>query len=451
MQIPDNEKQRADFVNDVITAHKCSDIYKEAVIAEQYLKHKNVTITNYQKFLYTVTGGQIPDIWSANFKMGCRHFYRFITQENQFLLGNGVTWNNPDTAEKLGTETKPFDNQLQKAGKMALWGGVAFGFFNLDHVDVFAVTEYAPLYDEEDGAMKAGVRFWQVATDKPLRAILYELDGYTEYMFIKSSKITPSEDWEKLTDSIYYKKKRSYREISEGTEIDGSQIYDGENYPTFPIIPLWGNPEHQSELIGLREQIDAYDLIKSQFADNESEASYILYTLGNASGMDDIDLAQFVEKLRTLHAATVPDEVDVQSHSLSVPHESREALLDRIDKDLYRDAMALDTSNIAGGAVTATEIEAAYDPLNSKCDEYEYCVLDFIQGILAVAGIQDSARFTRSMIVNTSEMITNIVQASGSLPEDYVVEKLMTVLGDADKVNEVIEQIHADLLPTIEE
>ena len=29
--------------------------------------------------------------------------------------------------------------------------------------------------------MKAGIRFWQVAQDKPMRATLYESDGFTEY------------------------------------------------------------------------------------------------------------------------------------------------------------------------------------------------------------------------------------------------------------------------------
>lgn len=51
------------------------------------------------------------------------------------------------------------------------------------------MTEFVPLHDEEDGALKAGIRFCQIAPDKPLRMTLYELDGYTEYIRRKSKDI----------------------------------------------------------------------------------------------------------------------------------------------------------------------------------------------------------------------------------------------------------------------
>ena len=166
------ETERMSFVQSVINSHKNSEQYKMAYIADQYNRHLNVTIREYQKLLYTVTGKAVPDNYSANFKMACRHFHRFITQENQFLLGNGVTWGQEDTDERLGTRRYPFDAQLQEAGIKALWGGCSFGFWNLDHMEVFSILEFAPLYDEEDGSIKAGVRFWQIDSNKPLRATL---------------------------------------------------------------------------------------------------------------------------------------------------------------------------------------------------------------------------------------------------------------------------------------
>ena len=70
---------------------------------------------------------------------------------------------------------------LQKAGRYALIGGVSFGFWDYDNLKVYKLTEFAPLYDEEDGSLKAGIRFWRLAQNKPLRITLYEIDGYTEY------------------------------------------------------------------------------------------------------------------------------------------------------------------------------------------------------------------------------------------------------------------------------
>jgi hypothetical protein len=408
-------------------------------MAEEYDRHENRTIRQYQKILYDVMGHAVPDIWTANYKLASRFFNRFVTQENQYLLGNGVTWGDESTAEKLG---KNFDIQLQKLGKKALVGGVSFGFFNYDHLDVFGVDEFAPLYDENDGSLKAGVRFWQIDSSKPLRATFYEVDGYTDYIWKKKEADGKSY---KLVSEVLHDK-RPYIEKIRESEADGLEIYDGKNYPTFPIVPLWGNPYKQSEIVGLREQIDCYDLIKSGYANNVDEASIIYWTLQNAGGMDDVDLAQFIEKMRKLHAAQTDDGVSATPNTMDAPYMSREALLTTLRADLYEDAMALDTKNIANGAVTATQIRASYELLNSKTDEYEYCIREFIDGMLKVADIEDEPTFTRSIIVNRAEEVQLVLQSAQFLTKEYVTEKLLTVLGDADRVEDMLQQLEADEL-----
>ena len=151
-----------------------------------------------------------------------------------------------------------------------------------------------------------------------------------------------------------------------------------------------------------------------------------------------MDLAKFVERIKTVHAVTTTDEAVAESHTIEAPYASREALLDRLDQDLYRDAMALDTRTIAGGAVTATQIEAAYEPLNSKVDGFEYCVLDFVNRILDLAGIEDMATFTRSMIVNVSESVQVVLQAAPYLDAEYVTKKILSLLGDGDQAEAVL-------------
>ena len=168
------------------------------------------------------------------------------------------------------------------------------------------------------------------------------------------------------------------------------------------------------------------------------------WTIQNAGGMDDVDLAQFVERIKTVHATTLDDMANAQSHTQDAPYASREALLDRLDKDLYRDAMALNTDIIAGGAITATQIKAAYEPLNSKTDDYEYQVNIFINKILALAGIDDKPTFTRSILINASEMIQDLIQGAQYLPDDYVTTKILEIMGDGDKADDILKQMDAD-------
>ena len=426
---PEDEKALMEFCRNAIRTHECSDLYETAVLAHEYDCKQNRTIIQYQKLLYDVSGKVVPDNFSANYKMCSAFFARFITQETQYLLGNGVTWNNDDTADRLGDD---FDNRLQEIGHEALVGGVAFGFWNFDHLEVFNLREFVPLYNEETGALSAGIRYWQIDRLKPLRATLYELDGYTEFI------------WDNDGARVL-RPKTPYKITIRTSEADGLEILDGENYPSFPIVPLWGNRHKQSEIVGIQQSIDAYDLIKSGFANDIDDASLIYWTINNAGGMDDIDLAQFVQHMRTVRAAVVSETgASAEAHSMDVPYASREAILDRIRSDLYDDYMALDTKIITGGAATATQIKAAYEPLNSKTDEFEYCVNDFIQGILSLAGIDDEPSFTRSVIVNANEEIQIVLQGAEYLSSEYVTRKVMTLLGDVDQVEDVLRDMETE-------
>lgn len=423
------EKDKIEFLRRAIVDYCSSKDYVDAEIAENYYKRRNVTIMDFQKLLYTVTGKVIPDNYSANFKLRSNWFPYFVIQLNQYLLSNGVTWKDNSTKDKVG---KDFDKQLKKAGRNALVHNVSYGFWNYDHLEVFTKLEFVPFYDEENGALCAGVRFWQIDPNKPMRAIFYELDGITEVI------------WRKGQPGEIYKPKHSYTKVVRKSGIDGTEIYDGENYPSFPIVPLWGI-NRQSELDGRRESIDCYDLIKSGFANTVDEASYIYWAIQGAGGMKDMDLAKFVERMKTLHAALVEDEgARAEPHQIEAPYASREALLDRLAKDLHRDFMAVDITNIANGADTATQIKAAYELLDEKASDYEDVVFDFLDGILAVAGIDEDPTLTRSRIINTSEEITNVLQAADSLTPEYVTRKILTLLGDGDLADDMIRELDAE-------
>lgn len=420
------KKDTIDWLRAAISSYKNTEFYETAEMAYEYAGKKNRTILQYQKLLYTVSGEVVPDNYSANYKLCSNFFARFVVQQNQFLLGNGVSWNEDSTDEALGND---FDSKLQQLGYASLIGGVAFGFWNLDHLEVFKATEFVPFYDEIDGSLKAGLRFWQIDSTKPLRAVFYELDGYTNYIWDEDGgrEFTP---------------KRAYKLNKGISPKEGEIIYDGENYPGFPIIPLWCNHEKQSEIVGIRENIDAYDLIKSGFANDIDDASLIYWTINNAGGMDDIDLVKFIQHMKTVHAATVEDDgASAQAHTLEIPYNSREVILERLRNDMYDDFMALDTKNIASGATTATQIKAAYEPMNNKADMYEYCIIDFLQNLLEIVGIEDDPSFTRSMIVNTQEEMANIVQAASFVSSTYVTRKILELLGDGDKAEDVLEEM----------
>jgi len=422
LQQTDNEME---FVRGAIKDYQSDPMYLDACAGFNYFSKRNTTILNYIKLLYKMSGEAVPDNFSANYKF-CNGFLPiFVQQENSYLLGNGVIFNKNDTKNKLGGDE--FDLAVMDAGENALWGGIAYGFWNLDHVDVFDALEFVPLWGEEDGALHAGIRFWQIAPNKPLRATLYKEDGYIEYI------------WKDGQGSVY-NQQRSYKQIVRTSVVDGTEIIDGENYPAFPIVPLWGNKLHQSELVGLREKIDGYDLIQSGFANDLDDASQIYWTLQNAGGMDDIDLATFVQHMKTVKAAVMDgDGATAEAHTLEVPHEAREAALQNIKDSLYRDAMALDVDKLsASGNVTATAINAAYQNLDLKCDRYETCVTTFIKGILVLAGINDIPTYKRTKLTNTLETTQMVLAAAEYLDDETILSLLPFIT--VDQIDTILEK-----------
>ena len=399
---------KENFIIELISEHKTSKQYHVAVDAENYNRQQNTTIMKYQKFLYKLTGQKIVDTISPNYKMASNYLNRFITQLNQYLLGNGATFTDETTKGKLGVD---FDTQLQKAGRSALIEGVSFGFWDFDKLRVFKLIEFAPLYDEENGSLRAGARFWQLDNDKPMRITFYEEDGYTEYIY-------------KIGEEIeVIKPKTTYKQIVKYTAISGEEIYQGENYPNFPIVPFYANPERQSELVGIREQIDAYDLIKSGFA-NDLDGHMLYWILESAGGMDDPDIARLIERMKTLGAVISDEDAQVKMQQLDIPYESRIAYLDRLEEDLYKDFGALKVDIISSSATTATQINAAYLPLDCKTDQYEYECIEFVRNILKLQGIEDIPQFKRNKIANQSEATTMILQASNYIDDETVLKHL---------------------------
>ena len=422
----ENEAAKMAFVFAAITEHKGTTPYIIALDAEQYYRGLNPRITKYEKIIYDMRGDAHVDKWTPNHKIASNFFNFAITQENQYLLGNGATFTKDDTKAKLGDD---FDIQLQDLGKKALVGGVAFGFFNLDHIDTFSLLEFVPLYDEENGALRAGIRFWQVSPDKPMRATLYEEDGYTDYIRANDK-------------SAILHEKRPYKLKVRTSEADGEEIYDGENYPTFPIVPLWGNDKKQSELVGRQGTIDAFDLLNSNLVNNLDEANYIYWVLTNCGGMDEMDDAKFIEQLKTTHVAHADGDsgATAEAHTIEAPYQASESAIQTIQRRLYEDFMCLDVNSLSAANKTATEIKAAYQPLDSKCDMYEYCVIEFVQKILELAGIDDKVTFTRSKVINKSDEINTLLAAQAYLDDETIVEQVCQILGIADKTDEIIRK-----------
>ena len=429
--VGENEQNRIGFVRSAINEHRTSAAYKAAVDAEAYYNGLNPSINRYEKIIYDMQGRSHTDMWTANHKLASPFFGVAVDQEVSYLLGNGVTFAEKSTKKKLCSD---FDQEVMDAARAAKIAGVAFGFWDLSHLRVFSLLEFVPLYDEEDGALKAGVRFWQVAPDKPLRATLYELDGFTEYFQPKNK------------DMAVMREKRSYKLVERKADVGETEIFDGGNYPSFPIVPLKNNKYCLSEISGKRNTIDALDLASSNMVNNVDEGNLIYWVLSNCSGMDDLDDAKFIERLKTTHVAHAngDDGAKVESKTIEAPYEGTNATIDMLKKKLYEDFQCFDSSAISAGNQTATAIKASYVPLDLKTDKFEAEVTRFIVEILRLAGIEDQPTYTRNQIINKAEETQNILLGAEYYDDEYITKKLLTINGDIDQYEDMMKRKAAE-------
>lgn len=434
----EKEQNLAEFVRKAIQEHIASDEYKTAVSADNYDHERNETINNYVRVIFSLLGTPIEDFTASNAKITSNFFHRLNTQRCTYLLGNGVSFTehkqtvfDANGVSSIIDETKNtlgphFDHDLKELAYYALIHGRCFGFWNVDRLKVFPITEFKPILDEVTGKLRAGIRFWRIDPKKPMQAVLYEEDGYTRYQ---------SEEGSGNMNFHVAEEKHAYKTNYQYSEADGLEEIGTENYAHFPIVQMWGSKLHQSTLIGMQNKIDSFDLIRSGFANDLTDCSQIYWILENCSGMSDNELAQFRDRLKINHIAVVDTGAGSKAtpYTQEIPYEARKQYLDDIRAQIYEDFGALDVHTVAAGA-TNDHIDAGYQPMDEEADDFEFQVIEFIQSILSLIGVEDTPQFKRNRISNQSEQTQMIMSVADYLDTETILSKLPFI-----NVDEVIQ------------
>lgn len=418
----------------LLQMHQADKMFRIAKDADIYDRQMNSTISKFVKKVRNFEGYEEEDTTSANNKL-CSNFFRSLNVErNMYSLGNGIQFNEEGVKEKLG---KKFDTRLKQAGYYALIHGISFLFWNVDHVHVFKLTEFAPLWDEETGTLRAGVRYWQIDTTKPVYAVLYEEDGYTK--FRKSDSTNGGTGaFEVVEDKKAYRVKYRMADVDSEPEIIGE-----ENYSSLPIIPVYATELKQSTLVGMKGNIDAYDLVNSGYANDMQDCSQIYWILNNAGGMDSQDLQDFMNRLKNNHIASmIDDEVTAQPYTQEIPYQSRKEFKEEIRNQIYEDFGGLDVHTISAGA-TNDHIEAGYQPMDNVADDYEYQIIEAVEQLTTlVFGEAYTPLFKRNKVSNQKEQTEMIIECASYLDNETVLNHLPFL--SSDEIGNILERKEAE-------
>ena len=427
---PTDENEIPEFIAQMISEHDLNEAVETARTADLYDHQRNKTINEYVKKIYSSAGVAVQNYVASNNKIASNFFRRLNTQRCTYSLGNGVTFaKNTNAAKaKLGDR---FDTEIYRAGYLELIHGVSFVFFNFDHIHVFPLTEFVPLWDENDGTLRAGLRYWRIDSTKPTIADLYTEDGYRRYKS-KGGYAKFEKDGEK----------RSYKQTISKAPADAEpEVVAEENYSRLPIVPLWGSRLHQSTLVGLQQSIDSYDLIRSGFANDLQDCAQIYWILENYGGMKEEELQRFRDQILLQHIA-VADTTDggaIKPYTQDVPYAARTAYLQTIRQDIYEDFGGFDTKAISASNQTATAINSAFQPLDENADDFENQIETCIRSILGLIGIDDVTVFKSNRISNQLEQDQMLLLEAQYLDRQTILENLPNIY--IDKVPEIMARL----------
>nr|DAG25132.1 MAG TPA: PORTAL PROTEIN [Caudoviricetes sp.] len=419
------------FIKKAIQEFQSSEFYRRGLKAHLYYKGDNDILHRLQWF-YDSTGLKREDNFKANNQVPCEFYKKITKQLNSYLLANGVT-----VEDKIKDNLpRKFDIKIQKAGLYAILAGCSWTYCYKNNdgkfdLDVFSGIEFIPLFDEFTGQVKAGIRYFRIDENKPYNVEFYELDGITRLRE------------EKKTGNFYIvEEKRAYITNKKVTAFS-EEITGSKNFGLLPVIPFWGNDIKESSLTtALKNKIDLYDIIESDFGNNLEDSKDVYWVLKNYNGQD---LGEFLADYKYYKSIKVDDDGDATPHTLEVPYQARQTALEIIKKDIYDSAMALDTSVLSGGSLTNIAIKAMMTDLDLKADDFENEALDYMDNLLLlyreITGdtTETKVNFIRRGIVNDTEIVENIVKMRNDISQRTALE-LNPYIEDVEEELDRIEE-----------
>lgn len=432
-----DEASKIEFVKLAIQEHMTSPEYRMASKAIAYYRHENPDIAAFEKVVYDFLGIAHKDTFSTNHKLANAYYPLIIDMGTSHLLANGIGFENIALKERLGAN---FDKVIKDIFTDARNCGVSYGFYNGEKLIHFKFREFKALPDEETGVIRAGIRFTQIDADKPLIAVLYEEDGYTEYVQPKDGEM----QFRKGADGK--SGKRRYNGVEYANELQGVYEVDTDEKSVLPIYPLY-NIQRQSAIAGNINILAAIDMINSGFINNVSEADMIYWILNGYNGMDAIDDANFLVHLMKNHVAhTENEEQSITPHQVNVQYAANETGAARLKRMLFDNMRGVLTETLSAGNLTATAIASAYSAqrLNSGLLEDE--VREFMQGIFRIMGEEETEKISFSYYetINSTESIANVLQSAQYLGESVTTRLIASLNGVIDDLPDIEKEKAAE-------
>ena len=397
----------------VVENYRDTEKYKNILYGSDYYLGENTEIMKREKKVYAGEMGIIQNPFMANHKLPSGYLKTLIDQKVQYLLGNGVMFENDESLDEYFADT--FDETALDLATEASKSSVAWLYAYKDNnklqFTVIPTIQLTPIYDDR-GLLAEMVRVYEENGQAVM--IVYNREGYKKFA----------------------KEKNKYIEVESKGHYQDKKVYQGklieevnQSFTQVPFIPFYNNTERTNDLKGIKALIDIYDITSSDYANNIDDMQDAFFTLKGFSG-EITELQKFMAQLKATKAAGVPHDGEIGINQLNVPVQARESFLNRVDKDIFKFGRGVDTSNLSGGSITNEVIKAMFANLDLKCDQFESEFRKFIRRLIKFINENDNKSLignfslSRTMIVNVKDTTESITKLVGTLSARTIIDLL---------------------------
>ena len=405
-------------------------------------------------------------------KVAHRYHWKLVKQKQNYVVGKPITINYEPIFEEELTEEKK--KRLKKINKMIVnkfWNILGVGFDNFLKESVVNMSNkinavWHIFYDENGNFRYCNIDpidiidIYDTKTQKILTDVLYN------YQIVENGKKKRYVEWETSTETKYF--------IEETNEIANTQEYlldvsrinpephwitkqlfngkitktEAHSWGKVPYIIIKNNEERQSDLEPIKDLIDAYDLINSNFINTIEDLKEFIYKI-NGYGAES--LVELLERIKIMGIVRTNDATGkIETETIPFPYEARQIILKLLEEKIYEFGRGVNAnrSELIGQAPSGISLEFLYTDLDLKADE---CIANLTEGLYQLFWFiaehlkrkgeipQDLNVFDFKFIFNKSR-IFNIAEQVNTLNNDTILS-IKTKLENHPYVDDVEQEL----------
>lgn len=354
-----------------IEADKYSRRKKQARTGQRYYDGRHDILD--ARIFYIDKNGKIKeDVTKSNIRIPHPFFREIADQEVSYILSGGI---------RFKTRSPELEEYL-----IPYFGDAFIGQIQELLTDT-VVRGFGYLYWYKDGRNRT--RFQYADSMRLVEVKDGEADTVNDYI-IRYYPVVVADDRTATRIEVWDENKTYYYISAGGTlELDGNvpvnpcphllykvgSEYYYEEVNRLPFLRLDHDRKQQSGIRAIKEIIDDYDVMNCGLSNNLQDVAEGIYVV---KGFKGNSLDELVWNVRERKTIGVSEKGDLDIKTVNIPYEARKAKMEIDEKNIYRLALAFNSSQTGDGNITNIVLKSRYTLLDMKAKKLIMRLKDFL-------------------------------------------------------------------------